>query len=300
MTRLCILTPHPDYDENWSEPAGHYRALFGEALEFRGWTDAGDLSAFDLVMPLLTWGYQRDPAPWFAALNRWESQGIRFANPVSLLRWNTDKGYLFDLESAGIAIVPTRFAAALSTQDLADAHSIFGSDLVVKPTISGGADGTYRMRTGDPIPADIAGREMLIQPMMAAIATEGEFSLFYFNGDFSHAIVKRPAAGDFRVQEQFGGRDVPADAPVDARALADATLGVLPALPLYARVDMVRGGDALFRLMELEVIEPSLFLGAAADKGAQFAKAVGKGAASAQATLPRLTVQDASSYFPPA
>ncbi len=274
MTCLCILTPDPDYNEDWSEPAGHYRALLGDGISFRSWTDAGDLGGFDLVLPLLAWGYQRDAAQWFAALRRWEGAGARFANPLSLLRWNTDKGYLFDLEAAGVAVVPSHFAAALSPDDLTSARATFGDDVVVKPTVSGGADGTYRLGKGDAIPADVLSREMLIQPMMAAIAAEGEFSLFHFSGAFSHAIIKRPADGDFRVQEQFGGREAAVTAPADARQLAEATLAVLPAMPTYARVDMVRDGAGVFRLMELEVIEPSLFLGHAQDKGALFAQTV--------------------------
>lgn len=274
MTRVCILTPDPDYYEDWSEPAGHYRALFGDGMSFRSWTDAGDLGGFDLVLPLLAWGYQRDAAQWFAALRGWEAARVRFANPLSLLRWNTDKGYLFDLEAAGVAVVPSRFAASLSQGDMISARAAFGDDVVVKPTVSGGADGTYRLGTGDAIPADVLGREMLIQPMLAAVAREGEYSLFYFSGAFSHAIVKRPAVGDFRVQEQFGGHEVAVEAPADARQLAVATLAVLPAMPVYARIDMVRDGAGAFRLMELEVIEPSLFLAHAEDKGALFAQTV--------------------------
>jgi hypothetical protein len=276
MTRLCILTPHPDYEENWRPSAEAFRALFGDDLDFRPWTDAGDLSAHALVLPLLVWGYQRRAADWYCALDAWEAAGIRFANALPLLRWNTDKDYLLDLAEKGVATVPTIESGALCTDDLAAARAQFGSEtLVIKPAISGGADGTYRLAAHDPIPFDVLEREMLIQPMMASVATEGEYSLFYFDGAFSHAILKKPAAGDFRVQEQFGGHEVRVEPPALALALAQAALAAAPLAPLYARVDMVRDdADGGFRLMELEVIEPSLFLSFAADGGALFAKTV--------------------------
>jgi hypothetical protein len=275
MGRICILTPEPDYEEDWRTPAGQYRALFGDALDVRCWSDAGGLAEFALVLPLLAWGYQRRPARWFAQLDAWEAAGVAMANRIATLRWNTDKDYLLDLEAAGVAIVPTIETHDLGSEDLDAARGRFGCDaLVVKPSISGGADGTYRLGPGDPVPFDVIEREMLIQPLMPAIAEEGEYSLFYFDGTFSHAILKKPAAGDFRVQEQFGGREVTIDAPAAARALAEVALTAAPGPLLYARVDMVRDDDAAFRLMELELIEPSLFLDHTADGGGAFAAAV--------------------------
>lgn len=271
---LCILTPDPDYYENWQPMADQYRALCGAALSFRSWTAPGDLSGFDLILPLLVWGYQRDAARWHASLESWTQAGLPFANPIPLLRWNTDKAYLADLAAQGIAVVPTHFTPAITPADLATGHARFGAELVIKPAISGGADGTYRLGAGDALPAAVHGQSMLIQPMMPAIQSEGEFSLFYFGGQFSHAILKRPAAGDFRVQEQFGGRETAIDPPVAARRLAEASLAAAPQPALYARVDMVRDADGHFCLMELELIEPALFLQFAADQGAGLAKAV--------------------------
>lgn len=275
MKDICILTPHPDYEENWHPYADQYRALFGGQIQFRPWTDAGDLTGFPLVLPLLAWGYQRRPDIWFDALERWEAQGVRMANSIPLLRWNTDKAYLLELAESDVSVVPTCAAPTLNAADMEAAYAAFESDaLVIKPTISGGADGTYLLKSGDPIPADVRGRNMLIQPMMPAIATEGEFSLFYFDGQFSHAILKTPAAGDFRVQEQFGGREVAVTPPDAALTLAAATLAAAPDAPLYARVDMVRASADTFNLMELEVIEPSLFFSFAQDGGQAFARSV--------------------------
>jgi hypothetical protein len=275
--KLCVLTPEPGYDENWQPMADHYRRLFGRGLTFRAWTEDSDLSTFDLILPLIAWGYQRSPRKWFAALDAWEAAGLAFANPIKTLRWNTDKDYLLDLEAAGVSIVPTLESGALTKDDLETARNQFGAQrLVIKPAISGGADGTYLLGPNDPIPFDVLEREMLIQPLMPAIASEGEFSLFHFVGQFSHAILKKPATGDFRVQEQFGGHEVAVLAPPDAQKLAEAALASAPSPPLYARSDMVRDDDGRFRLMELELIEPSLFLEHATDGGAMFADAVGR------------------------
>ena len=120
---------------------------------------------------------------------------------------------------------------------------------------------------------------MMIQPFLHSIKAEGEYSLFYFGGVFSHSIIKRPAAGDFRVQDQFGGYEDAVDAPAAAIKLAlsalAATANITGAGTLaYARVDMLRDGDGNFRLMELELIEPSLFLRFAPDGGAAFATAL--------------------------
>ncbi len=278
--KIAILSPVPEYEEDWSHIRADYRRLFGEGTAFVDWTKADDLSAFDLVTPLLAWGYQRDCPRWFALLGQLEAENIAVANPVPVLRWNSDKAYLAQLAEAGIATVPTRMSAALTQADLDAARAAFGTDiLVVKPPVSGGADGTYRLGTGDAVPDHVAGQRMMIQPYQPSIAAEGEYSLFYFNGGFSHSIIKRPAAGDFRVQDQFGGYEEAIAAPHAAMVLAEAALSatsdITQSVPLaYARVDMLRGDDGLFRLMELELIEPSLFLRFADDGGAAFAAAL--------------------------
>ena len=275
MALLCILTPDPAYPEDWQSRAAKFSQLFGDQVDFRCWHDAGDLSGFGLTLPLLAWGYNYAPDLWYDALDAWEAQGVRFANPIPLLRWNTNKAYLLGLAKKGLAIVPTRQSDRLVDEDVAAARAAFGTDnLVIKPAISAGADGTFILGPTDAIPFDVLERTMLIQPLMRAIQNEGEFSLFYFGGALSHAILKTPASGDFRVQEQFGGREVTIDAPAPAQRLAEAVLAAAPMPPLYARVDMVRDAEGAFRLMELEAIEPALFLDFAPDKGAAFAKAV--------------------------
>jgi glutathione synthase/RimK-type ligase-like ATP-grasp enzyme len=277
---ICILTPAPDYWEDWSLPKAHYERLLGPDLSFRSWTDTGDLSGFSLILPLLAWGYQRNVASWYALLDRLEREALPVANPARVLRWNSDKAYLAEMAAAGVPTVPTMMREAMNDAALDSARSLFGTNrLVIKPPVSGGADGTFLIGASDPLPAEAVGRRMLIQPYLPAIAAEGEMSLFFFGGRYSHAISKHPANGDFRVQEQFGGSERRIDPPAEALALAEtvfaATEELMGHAPLtYARVDMLRDEDGNFRLMELEAIEPSLFLHFAGDQDALLADAV--------------------------
>ena len=279
MPAICILIPAEDYEEDWSVLKTDYQRLFGDAVAFRGWTEPGDLSGFDLVSPLIAWGYHRNCALWFELLDRIEAADITMCNPVSVLRWNSDKSYLAELGTAGVATVPTLVSDALDQTALDRARATFDTqELVVKPPVSGGADGTYRLAANEPLPESVKGKRMMIQPFLPSIATEGEYSLFYFGGVFSHSIIKRPAAGDFRVQDQFGGYEKSVEAPDAAKILAEAALKATAAITrtetlAYARVDMLRDGEGQFRLMELELIEPSLFLHFAPDSGAMFALA---------------------------
>ncbi|OWQ91046.1 ATP-grasp domain-containing protein [Sphingopyxis witflariensis] len=276
--RVAILVPAPDYSENWRPAFARKAAALttaGLVVEQRTWTDPGDLAGYELILPLFAWGYQRDVARWYALLDRLQAEALPVANPVPVLRWNSDKAYLAELGAAGVAVVPTVEVAALDDAALADARVVLGAEeVVIKPAISGGADGTHRIAPGDAIPADAQGQRRLVQPLMPGILTEGEYSLFFFAGRFSHAIVKRPASGDFRVQEQFGGREMPWDASEAARRLATAALAAAPAPPVYARVDMVGDAAGKLHIMELELIEPSLFLHHAPDKGSAFGHAV--------------------------
>ena len=280
MPRVAILAPVPEYEENWSHIKADYARLLGAQARFIDWTKADDLSGFDVITPLLAWGYPRDCPRWFALLDRLEAESLPVRNPVSVLRWNSDKAYLAELDAAGIPSVPTIVSPALDQAALDDACTAFKTAmLVIKPPISGGADGTYRLSQGDAVPDAVAGHRMMIQPYLPTIAQEGEYSLFYFGGIFSHSIIKRPAAGDFRVQEQYGGTEQTVIAPAEALALAERALKATAAITdtgtlAYARVDLLRDGTGIFRLMELELIEPSLFLRFAPDQGAAFAKAL--------------------------
>jgi glutathione synthase/RimK-type ligase-like ATP-grasp enzyme len=275
--RAAILIPAPDYPEEWNwayDVEANVLRRAGFVVEPRRWTEPGDLDAFDLVMPLVAWGYHLDPPRWHALLDRLEREGPKTLNPVPLLRWNSDKRYLAELGQKGLAVIPTRLVEALDDAALAEAGIEFGNQLVIKPPISAAADGTHLLQSHDPIPETSRGRAMMIQPYLRSVAEEGEYSIMLFGGDFSHAIIKRPKAGDYRVQPHLGGTEVPCAAPAGAIELAKAALSAAPSDAAYARVDMVRDDNGDLAIIELELIEPSLWLQHAPDGGASFAAVV--------------------------
>ncbi len=276
MSRAIVLVPAPDYPEahDWAyDVEAAVLEAGGFAVEARHWTALGEVDG-DIVLPLVAWGYHERPEEWRALLDRLEQEGASVSNNVPILRWNSDKKYLIQLEKSGIPTIPTRFVEALDDAALEAAG--MGDELVVKPPVSAAATGTYRIRPGEPIPEDVAGKPMMIQPFLPSVQDEGEYSLLMFDGEFSHAIVKRPKAGDYRVQPHLGGREEPCAAPDGAIEIAKAALACAPELPAYARVDMVRGADGGLKIMELELIEPSLWLEHAPDKGASFVAAIAR------------------------
>jgi glutathione synthase/RimK-type ligase-like ATP-grasp enzyme len=262
--RLAFLTPAPDYPE----PCDWAFDVEAEALRSRGvevdgvpWTEGRDLGGYDLVLPLVAWGYHERYPQWLRFLDELQARGLPVVNPPELLRWNSDKAYLKELGAKCIPSVETIEAEALEGADLASAADRFGCpELVIKPPVSGGAFGTHRIRVGDPIPASERGQRMMIQPFLPSIATEGEYAVILFGGRYSHTVVKRPKSGDFRVQPHLGGSTAPCDPPAGGVELAQAALAAAPAPATYARVDIVRGPDEQLQIMELELIEPALFL----------------------------------------
>ena len=275
--RAAILVPSPDFPEDWDwayevEAAVLLRAGF--SVEARPWNEAGDLDGFDVIMPLVAWGYHLNPARWHALLDQMEATSLPVLNPVPLLRWNSDKRYLAELGAKGIATIPTRLVDKLDDADLDSARAEFGDELVIKPPVSAAADGTHLLKSGDPLPDSARGKEMLVQPFFASVAAEGEYSIMLFGGRFSHSIVKWPKAGDYRVQPHLGGTEVPCAPPEGAIDLAIAALKAAPADAVYARVDMVRDADGTLAIIELELIEPSLWLQHAQDGGDLFVSAL--------------------------
>jgi len=279
--RLAILTPAPDEPRfaaiahQWFDRLSAPLNRAGIAAEARSWTAPGDLTGFDAVTTLLAWSYHTRPTDWAALLDRLEVAGTRVINPVETLRWNTTKTYLAELEAAGAPVAPTLFVDRLTPEAIAAAHARFGDDIIAKPQVSGGSHETVRLYPGASLIGGPSGPAML-QPFMPAVTGEGELSLLYFGGRFSHALGKVAAAGDFRVQFQHGGASGPITAPTDALAAAELVLKAAARPLTYARVDLIRGPDGVLRLMELEAIEPDLFLEHAPDGGAAFAEAMGR------------------------
>ena len=282
--RVAILSPDPadeGYRTRWREVVAENAAPLeraGMQVETRSWVSADDLAGFDLVMPLLAWGYHRAGDEWRAAVDRWEAEDVNLWNPPEVQRWNADKAYLGRLAERGAPVVPTRYVERLDEAALHEAAAAFGTDrLIAKPQISASAWQTIRWSPGAPLDGGPTGPAM-IQPFLPAIAETGELSLLYFGGAFSHAISKRPQPGDFRVQPEYDGIIAAHDPAPDERAAAEAILAEVDEPLLYARVDLVRGLDGAPVLMELELVEPDLYLEYDPGGGAAFAKAAARAA----------------------
>ena len=285
MTQIAVLTPDPSdpsYAGQWPgvlERLQAALALEGITVEPLAWTDhiedASALKAFPLVLPLIVWGYHRDHARWTRACATWEAAGVRMLNPPSVLTWNSDKSYLGRLAERGVAIPQTLWVEGVTQADVDAAFDRFGTEtVVVKPRVSGGAWQTLRLSRGQRL-EDAPGGAAMIQPYLPSIETEGETSLLIFGGQLSHVVNKRPVNGDFRIQVQFGGQYVALPEPPEgAWDLAQQTLAAIDENLLYARIDMARGPDGGWLLMEAELIEPDFYLGSAAEGGRRFAHAV--------------------------
>lgn len=245
----------------------------GITVESRSWTEAEDLSAFDLVLPLLVWGYHRDQELWLERASAWETEGVRLLNPPPVLRWNAEKSYLGRLATRGAPVVTTLYVERVTATRLRNAADEFGTKRVVaKPLASSTAWRTIRW-PGDAIQDGPEGAAM-IQPYLPRIEEDGEVSLLYFGGRYSHAVRKVPQPGEFRVQPEYDGiisRHEPAN---EEREAAEAVLAAVDERLLYARVDLVRGLDGRPALIELELIEPDLYLGYDPARGASFTEAV--------------------------
>jgi glutathione synthase/RimK-type ligase-like ATP-grasp enzyme len=276
--RIAMLTPAPTYVGEWKWAFD----IEAEALRAGGadvvavpWTELDGPDSFDLVLPMVTWGYHLRLSEWFAFLDRAEAERWPMLNPPRLLRWNSDKAYLAELGGKGIASVPTLEVDHLNEAALTAAHGVLGSEqVVIKPPVSAGAWGTFRLGPGEPVPTEVHGQRMLVQPWLGSVVDEGEYSLILFGGRLSHCVAKRPKAGDFRVQPDHGGSTEPAELPQGALELAEAALAAAPAEATYARVDLIRGNNGALQLMELELIEPALFLHCVPEAKKRFAEAI--------------------------
>lgn len=278
--RVAILTPDvasEGFRTRWPDVLARNAAPLraaGIEVEGRDWAKADDLADFDLVLPLLVWGYPFAPEQWRAATRRWQERGVRLENRAEVLRWNADKAYLGRLADRGAPVVPTRYVERVTEAEMADAAAAFGADrLVAKPRISSSGWQTVRWSPGASLDEGPAGAAM-IQPYLPDVEVGGEISLFYFAGRYSHAVSKRPQPGEFRVQPEYDGIIRACEPAPEERAAAQRILAAAGEALLYARIDLVRGPGGAPLLIELELIEPDLYLGYASDRGAAFAAAV--------------------------
>jgi glutathione synthase/RimK-type ligase-like ATP-grasp enzyme len=239
------------------------------------WDNATDWASVPLVVVRSPWDYT-DAHEEFLSWARSVAAVTRMVNPLEVLEWNSHKSYLLDLASAGVSTVTTTLVhRGASDADQADALAAYPGEIVIKPAVSVGAIGALRAASSSPEAAahlaELASTgDVLVQPLARSVLDGGEASLIYFGGQFSHAIRKLPADGDYRVQEHHGGRVVPHEPTADEFAVAAATLAAAPAATAYARVDLV-DVDGSPAVMELEAIEPQLFLDRDPNAASRFA-----------------------------
>jgi glutathione synthase/RimK-type ligase-like ATP-grasp enzyme len=239
----------------------------GLKVSFAVWTDPEiDWQAYDQVILKSPWDYFDKINLFHRWLNLLDEKKVSLLNPTTVVRWNTNKAYLLEVEQAGFAIVPTalipfnnKFKAAAYFQKYRT------ENLIVKPAVSGGAKNTFVFSQPEAAIQEnkinklLTEEAYLVQPFMPEIKTRGEWSLLFFNGRFSHAVRKVPQNGDFRVQHYFGGSIIPASPPP---AVLDYALQLIKQFApgcLYVRVDGLESASD-FKLMELELIEPLLYL----------------------------------------
>jgi glutathione synthase/RimK-type ligase-like ATP-grasp enzyme len=225
-----------------------------------------DWSRYRCLVFRTTWDYFDRFAEFTAWLDRVRSQ-TRLCNELSLIRWNVDKHYLADLGARGIPVVRSRFVergTAVRLRDLLDQTG--WHDAVIKPCVSGSARHTYRINreTADAVDAVIQPllptESVILQPFERAIVDHGEDSLMVFGGRFSHAVRKVAKPGDFRVQDDHGGTARPYQPTPAQVELAERAIAACDVMPAYGRVDMIQDDQGRDTVMELELVEPELWL----------------------------------------
>lgn len=242
---------------------------------------------FDLVVIRSPWDYQQDSQQFLKVLRQIDLSTARLENSLAIVAWNLSKSYLKDLQDRGVRIIPTRWRHGLNEalihqalQEWADEPEARAAEFIVKPTIGANADDTFRFGIHtdkvqlQQIVRTFENRDVMLQPFVPSVTEIGEYSLFYFDGVYSHCVLKSPACGDFRVQEEHGGQLHSVIPDADLLSAAQRVCEAISGMPLYARVDLVRLTDGQPALMEVELIEPSLYLAHDPHATERFAEAI--------------------------
>ena len=255
-------------------------------VEMVPWRSDVDWSDYDLVYICTPWDYQNDVAGFLDVLETIEDSSARLVNSLDLVRWNLEKTYLRELEMRGADIVPSRFFDNFDEKRVIACFDAYGTDaIVLKPVVGANSDNIFVL-TG-PVPEDVvtelrhifANRPFFVQPFIDSVQSEGEYSLFFFGGEYSHAILKKPKQGDFRSQEEHGADILSVEAPAALVETARHVLGVVNPQPVYVRADFLRGKGERFLLVELELIEPALYFRTDPESATRFARALTRAAA---------------------
>ena len=283
MSRIAFLTM--DSLEGFVS----YDYLVRDILQQRGlrvdevsWRDPqADWDQYMLVVIRSPWDYQQSCSQFLDVLARIDASRANLQNPLKVVRWNVEKTYLRDLQNSGVTIVPTAWLQSPTVAELTNLFQQLNADqVVVKPFIGAGATDTFWLNSDSSpellqlIETLYQGRLALAQPFVESVLSYGEISLTFFGGEYSHTVLKTPKTGDFRVQEEHGGIIQCIDPDPEIITFARRSLAAVQSDLLYARVDLVFLANQQPAIMELELIEPSLYLSYDDESPERFADAI--------------------------
>lgn len=248
-------------------------AARGMQADLIPWRQAAEkANEYDAMLPLLVWDYfEGNEIAFIAEMAKAEAKTKVF-NTFKTLKWNANKAYLDELEAEGAPVISTITADRVTETGVARALEELETDrLVIKPQVGGGAWRQVLYKKGDSFPHkdELPPEGAMIQAFLPSVTEEGEYSFLYFGGQFSHGLIKRPKKGDYRIQSLYGGTEETYEPTPQERTSARAVLNALDFTPLYARVDLLRGRDGKLKLIELEMIEPYLYLAHAEGEGSE-------------------------------
>jgi len=263
LLTISDLSNFQSYDNLIVQPL----SKLGWECEFIPWDSISiNWDDFDAVIIRSTWDYQQKEKLFFKTLQSIEASTATLYNSLDAVKWNINKRYLLELEKENISIIPTRLYDSFDFDIVNQLFSFFNENkLIIKPCVSANADDTFILeqnKLGSLKPVlenTFSQKDFLVQPFIKNIRIEGEYSLIYFGNRLSHVLLKTPKNGDFRVQEEHGGILKAINKPESS--LIDFGNKVMETIPyqcLFSRVDVVRGSNN-YLLMEVELIEPSLY-----------------------------------------
>lgn len=252
-----------EYEEEIATLTPAMKAQGLELISVRWREAAKRAEEFDAMLPLMVWDYfEGNELAFLSEMAKVEAQ-TKLLNPFDVLKWNSNKSYLDELEAKGAPVIQTITVDRVTEAGIKKAFAEFETDrIVIKPQVGGGAWRQVLLGKDEPFPSKekLPPEAALIQDFLPSVKEEGEYSFLYFGGQFSHGVLKQAKAGDYRIQSIYGGTETPYTPTREERDAARQVLDCLDFTPLYARVDLLRGRDGRLKLIELEMLEPYLYL----------------------------------------
>lgn len=249
----------------------------GYSVDVLSWTTNCDWSVYTAAVVRTTWDYTLRLNEFLEKMTLISSQ-TRLINCLETIQWNSRKSYLKDLQDWGLKTIPTEFSWPQDWGSLFDQWKT--GDIMAKPQVGANSAGTHVITPGNIPTSPLFNESPLIQPFRKGVLTDGELSFHFFNGKFSHLVRKFPKVGDYRVQEEHGGT-ILSETP-SAKDLEDATHiyqtieHKLKQPSLFHRIDVVHNEKKEMEIMEVELVEPSLYFRTHKDAPVNFVKALTK------------------------